>query len=347
VRHRLSGYKRKVKPARLTVLLALGNVVLLAMVLHQARWLRRSGGSEPAGNPVAMADLSATAIREETMSRLTRERSALAQDPAPAPSGSTRPTMDWNQVEAPDYPTYIRNLRAIGVPEPTIRDIVTADVRQVFASRRAEVLAQEHEVQFWKYLPDEPETLANRMRQRREVDNAMGDVLRELLGPEVLPPSTENDWKLAELNLQLAFLPPDKRDSTSGLLMRYADIDAQIKSLADGLRPTEDPRELGRIIDLYEAKRAELSQWITPEEFEQIELTVSWTADNLRRAMVRFEPSEEEFRTIFRVWREHDEELARLAATHQPDPGNAHVFERIRAFLGEERFAQYRSTWWQ
>lgn len=104
---------------------------------------------------------------------------------------------------------------------------------------------------------------------------------------------------------------------------------------------------MGRIIDLYEAKRAELSQWITPEEFEQVELTVSWTADNLRRAMVRFEPSEEEFRTIFRVWREHDEELARLAATHQPDPGNAHVFERVREFLGEERYAQYRSTWWQ
>jgi hypothetical protein len=250
-------------------------------------------------------------------------------------------------VEAPDYPTYIRNLRAIGVPEPTLRDIVTADVRQVFASKRAEVLAREHEVQFWKYLPDEPETLADRMRQRREVDSAMGDVLRELLGPEVLPPSTENDWKLAELNLQLAFLPPDKRDSASGLLLRYADIDAQIKSIADGLRPTEDPSELGRIIDLYEAKRAELSQWITPEEFEQIELTVSWTADNLRRAMVRFEPSEEEFRTIFRVWREHDEELARLGATHQPDPGNAHVFERIREFLGEERYARYRSTWWQ
>jgi hypothetical protein len=40
------------------------------------------------------------------------------------------------------------------------------------------------------------------------------------------------------------------------------------------------------------------------------------------------------------------ENLARLYGTHQPDPGNRHVFEQIREALGEERYKQYKATWW-
>jgi hypothetical protein len=34
--------------------------------------------------------------------------------------------------------------------------------------------------------------------------------------------------------------------------------------------------------------------------------------------------------------------------THQPDfdPGNVHVFESIREVLAEERYDEYRRTWW-
>jgi hypothetical protein len=43
---------------------------------------------------------------------------------------------DWRQLEAPDYPTYIANLRAINCPEQTVRDIITADVASLFALKR-------------------------------------------------------------------------------------------------------------------------------------------------------------------------------------------------------------------
>ena len=38
---------------------------------------------------------------------------------------------DWNAVESDDYKKYIANLRAIGCPEETIRDIITADVNKL------------------------------------------------------------------------------------------------------------------------------------------------------------------------------------------------------------------------
>ncbi len=47
----------------------------------------------------------------------------------------------WSQLESKDYRTYVRNLRASGCPEISVRAIVTADVHAVFA-KRYEVLDQ-------------------------------------------------------------------------------------------------------------------------------------------------------------------------------------------------------------
>ena len=44
-------------------------------------------------------------------------------------------SFDWKQIEAADYPTYIENLRAIGCPEETVRDIITADVAGLYEER--------------------------------------------------------------------------------------------------------------------------------------------------------------------------------------------------------------------
>ncbi len=52
-----------------------------------------------------------------------------------APIASQPLTFNWSAVESSDYPTYIANLRAIGCPEPTIRDIIKADVHSLYAAR--------------------------------------------------------------------------------------------------------------------------------------------------------------------------------------------------------------------
>jgi hypothetical protein len=52
------------------------------------------------------------------------------------PPPAARVAFDWQQVEATDYPTYIANLRAIRCPEQTVRDIVKADVANLFAQQR-------------------------------------------------------------------------------------------------------------------------------------------------------------------------------------------------------------------
>jgi hypothetical protein len=49
--------------------------------------------------------------------------------------------LSWSQLLSADYRTYIKNLRDIGCPQPTLRAIVTADVEVRYRERR-EALAQ-------------------------------------------------------------------------------------------------------------------------------------------------------------------------------------------------------------
>jgi hypothetical protein len=77
-----------------------------------------------------------------------------AADPAPQVVVETRPAMTaetaaapqttvqsvpepfrWSQLEAKDYHVYVKNLRAIGCPEPTVRAIVSADVHAAYQVR--------------------------------------------------------------------------------------------------------------------------------------------------------------------------------------------------------------------
>ena len=52
----------------------------------------------------------------------------------------------WQEVESPDYAVYVENLRALGMPDTTIRDIIVADVDQLFAKRfRADAAQQDVE----------------------------------------------------------------------------------------------------------------------------------------------------------------------------------------------------------
>src|SRR5258706_6363078 len=59
----------------------------------------------------------------------------------------------WREAESADYPEYVANLRDIGCPEQTIRDIIIADVNALYARKRAtELVTTDH--QSWRSQPD-------------------------------------------------------------------------------------------------------------------------------------------------------------------------------------------------
>ncbi len=349
----------------LTVLLVGLNMVLLLVVCWQAHVLRQRPGGQPA-MPAAGGEAAAVAPSSSSGPPGGLHVSAVEGGPVAAAEGGSRaleavqarlpssPTnqhpWNWRQVESDDYRTYVQNLRKIGCPEQTIRDIVSADILQALGARRAEALAAFYrDFQYWKADPTQTAARAQLGAQRKAVDEEMASLLHELLGSQFVPPPTDHEWRAAELDQQLEFLPADKREKAKSLLLQYAGTDQQVRSLANNEMLTENAEERRGIIEAYDRKQAALAQLLTPVELEQVELTTSWTAENLRRATVHFQPTEEEFRSIFREWFAQDEKLARMRALGEPDPGNLEeqVFARIKESRGAKRYQEYRSTWWK
>src|SRR5262249_8592047 len=91
-----------------------------------------------------------------------------------------RQFFSWQEVESPDYPTYIVNLRNIGCPEQTIRDIIIADVNALYSRRRAtEVVTPEQ--QWWRSEPD-TNVLQVALDKLRVLDDERKALLTRLLG---------------------------------------------------------------------------------------------------------------------------------------------------------------------
>ncbi len=87
----------------------------------------------------------------------------------------------WQELETADYPTFITNLRNIGCPEQTIRDIIIADVNQLYAHRR-EVEVPTPDQQWWRAEPDTNVVQAVNAKLAA-LDQERRALLTTLLGP--------------------------------------------------------------------------------------------------------------------------------------------------------------------
>ncbi len=52
------------------------------------------------------------------------------------------PAFQWSQLDAPDFATLVKNLRAIGCPELTIRDIVAGELNEIYELKSQALMKQ-------------------------------------------------------------------------------------------------------------------------------------------------------------------------------------------------------------
>jgi hypothetical protein len=208
---------------------------------------------------------------------------------------------NWSQLESTDYRQYIANLRAIGCPELTLRDIIMTDVMRLYAQRRGQYYQNGRPFKFWE--TDEKRKLKQtqieeREKQLAQIDKELPAVLRELLGVNYERELNKYFVDTDEDNRRLAFLSDDKR---SRLLALRDQFEGEREFVTYDLQEGPlSPGDIEKLRKINEEQDAALSALLTPQEKEEYELSMSPTADHLRAALIGFNPTEDEFRDLFR-----------------------------------------------
>ncbi len=256
--------------------------------------------------------------------------------------------IDWRVVESEDYKKFIANLRSIGCPEETIKDIIVADVNKLYDSKRKALKKPGEGFKFWKGgMNPMMGAMGNEEAKKKQQELAQEKkaLLKELLGIEPVEKPEEVFGLTAIMETMLDFLPPAKQAKVMELMQ-----DAQTKAMkrmGNGQPDAEDLKEMKKI---QKDAEAELAKLLTPQEKEDYDLRLSQTAMMMRMQMRDFEPDEQEFRDIFKLKKKFDddfggqfgmmsqdkEEQAKRAAAQKELDG------QLKSMMGDARYAEYQ-----
>ncbi len=256
----------------------------------------------------------------------------------------------WDQIESSDYATYIANLRDIGCPEQTIRDIIIADVNAVFAKRiAAEVRTPDQ--QWWRSTADARLT-ASASAKQRELEQERRTLLTGLLGAgwgESSLASLQPARSAVILDGPVLGNLPD--DTKTAIKQAVATSQSRLEALyakaeSEGRNPTA-----AELAAVREQTRVELQKILAPAQLEEFLLRYSQNASNLRGQlgeMKYFDATPDEFRALFLVTDQFDQKLAALADSMDPNDiqqRQSLETQRERAIklaLGDKRYALYQ-----
>ena len=248
-------------------------------------------------------------------------------------------SFQWSQVESDDYRTYILNLRAMACPEETIRDIIVADVNKLFAPKRQTLMSSRREDRFWD--PPGPGLPASERELSRQVNALVrerGRLLEELLGVTAREGVTLSD--LDSLRSKLGFLPEEKREKAVQALAQLQE-EAGTSEEGDPSVMNEEEDDLGVMSILQQETLATV---LSPEEMAEYAVRHSELADDLRGELNGFNPTEKEFREIFKYRQlsdatpEDEEPAGKQRAQQELETAKS----GLRQTMGEERFAEFQ-----
>ena len=254
-----------------------------------------------------------------------------------------RQFFEWSEVESADYPTYIDNLRSIGCPPSTIRDIIVADVNQLYSRRKiVEVIVPDME---WWRMGSGYDAADEVSRQLAQIENERRDLLSQLLGPDWEVVTTPPARFVFLSGPELDALDPETKQAVQEISGRHDQRRARYIAQQEAAGQPVDPAELARLRD---QERQQLTRLLTPAQLEAYLLRYSFNAEVMRRQLVQFDATPEEFRAIFRVRDPIDHQIQ----LHYSEDTEADQRQRaqleaqrdaaIKQALGPERFRDYQ-----
>jgi LysM repeat protein len=262
-----------------------------------------------------------------------------------------RQLFSWRDIESADLTTYVANLRDVGCPEQTVRDIVIAEINTLYARKRAIELVTA-EQQWWRSEPD-PAVVQAAAEKIRALEDERRSLLSSLLGtnwetgdlvslPRPSRPGVALDGPV------LGLLPPETKQALQDVSLRSQDRLETYLSAQRNAGKEPDPATLAK---LRQQTREDLARVLSPPQLEEFLLRYSQNANDLRAALGQlkfFNQTPEEFRAVFRATDALDQRILLLADATDPSAvGQRKALQQerenaIKTALGAQRYAEYQ-----
>jgi len=295
-------------------------------------------------------------LRLEVGTSVTRP---LRMASAPAFRGASDAVTSWGGIDSSDPATFIANLRRLGCPETTIRDIVVLRLGRKY---RNELLLREAEAarswDYTKYRTDWRE----RLEQQQALRDKMQTELERILGQNWISiASSTMGWSFRAMDTY-SFVSDERRQQLREVEREYnrlkADLERQ-QSRSQWVAPDNTP-----LVQLEKEHQADLSRILSPQEvieyFYRFSPAAKYVRDSLPEAK-----NESEFRTMvnvaqqFELWNQPalsfsqryglppepgvDNDTSMDAAAAEYAARKAAFDTRLKEVLGADRIAQQRT----
>jgi hypothetical protein len=268
----------------------------------------------------------------------TQETMPPSQLATPAPA----PVAPWSLIESSDYRQYVANLRAVGCPDWLMRDMIVADIDDLYQQKPG--IAP---------VASAPWEGAGRRREGARGQTAKAQGLRQekralvkaLLGYE-WEDYAERVWNQdLTASLTLGFLPDDRAAQVLSLKDQYDEGARNIREDANYILIDSDRASLQ---SLYDGLEGDLSGQLAPSEFEELQLRAQQRfliANDIHFDGVSI--SGREVREVVRISKSF-KDMARSeyvpdhpASEAEQARQKADFDAQVKWLLGPERFADY------
>jgi hypothetical protein len=279
-------------------------------------------------------------------------RETKATSPAFRPLTNSEPVttfvtnrFHWRQIESRDYDQFIANLRAVGCPETTLLDIVSADVRKLYIQKTA---ALPLKVGFWTGGQARAKAERAREQEQRDLAAEKETLLFRLLGPEVeLEQDFEHRDELtteAMIRFLVGPVPERSYPRVAALMQKWEDDGREIERQCGGILLPEDHARLSAVRDRI---LGELHRVLTPEQFDEFALRMAAVTHD-ENVLTSVAPTATDWRAIARLGVEVYGPLDRgmfgqtLGEEAETASRDQRFQEGLKQILGENRYRQYQ-----
>lgn len=288
------------------------------------------------------------------------QEASPASEPEAKPSQASAPAentpspqvvlrkFNWESVESPDYREYIDNLKSIGCPEETIRDIILADVNKLYDKKKLEVKGKPKPYEYWKAgMPFLSNTDPEKVKALAALDTEKNNLLRALGIEPDFDIKASAAAMINPLEEMLAFLPDEKKSKVMNI---FQEMQAKMAEMMKDGAPDGEA-----IFKIQKEAEESMKAMMTDEEFLAYDLRFSQTANMMRMQLGGFDPNEEEFMDVFKLRKAFDEQFNPMTRNNETTEertlrqnAEKELETALQTALGDDRYKDYkRASDWQ